>query len=114
MIVIVCGGRNFSDREHLFKTLDTLHEVHGFTLIVHGAARGADRLAGEWATARGIACEPVAVDWQTYGLAAGPTRNRVMLRRFKPELVVAFDGGTGTDHMMRIAEKAGVKVIQGK
>ena len=96
MRIIVCGGRDFSDREALFRVLDDLHTTHGFTLLVHGAARGADRLAGEWAEARGVTCKPMAADWQMHGLRAGPVRNREMLRTCKPEIVVAFPGGSGT------------------
>ena len=40
MRIIVCGGRDFSDREALFRVLDDLHSTHGFTLLVHGASRG--------------------------------------------------------------------------
>ena len=90
MRIIVCGGRDFSDREALFRVLDDLHSTHGFTLLVHGAARGAD--------------------WQMHGLRAGPVRNREMLRTCKPEIVVAFPGGSGTEHMIDISLKAGVRV----
>ena len=31
MRIIVCGGRDFSDREALFRVLDDLHSTHGFT-----------------------------------------------------------------------------------
>ena len=110
MRIIVCGGRDFSDRDALFRVLDDLHSTHGFTLLVHGAARGADRLAGEWAEARGVTCKPMAADWQMHGLRAGPVRNREMLRTCKPEIVVAFPGGNGTDHMIDISSKAGVRV----
>ena len=110
MRIIVCGGRDFSDREALFRVLDDLHSIHAFTLLVHGAARGADRLAGEWAEARGVTCKPMAADWQMHRLRAGPVRNREMLQTFKPEIVVAFPGGSGTEHMIEISRKAGVTV----
>jgi hypothetical protein len=35
-----------------------------------------------------------------------------MLTEGKPELVVAFPGGRGTAHMMRIAREAGVEVVE--
>lgn len=41
---------------------------------------------------------------------AGPMRNRQMLDE-KPDLVVAFAGGSGTRNMIDIARRAGVKVI---
>lgn len=48
----VIGSREFSNKERLFKILDT--NKHQIKLIVSGGARGADTLATEWATERGI------------------------------------------------------------
>ena len=42
MKVLVCGGRDYADRDHLNNTLDYLHQQHNFTLLIQGAARGAD------------------------------------------------------------------------
>ena len=52
MRVLITGGRSFDDRTLLFETLDRLHAIHEFTLLIHGDARGADRLGGEWARER--------------------------------------------------------------
>lgn len=54
MRILVTGGRNFSDREFLFATLDRLHAEKHIALIVHGDARGTAHLAGDWAESRGI------------------------------------------------------------
>ncbi len=110
MRLVVTGGRNFDNREFLFATLDG-HAEHHFTLLIHGDARGADRLAGEWARERGIEVLACPADWKRYGRGAGPKRNRQMLVE-NPDLVVAFPGGSGTSHMVIIAEEAGVKVIR--
>ncbi|UUV43238.1 DprA-like DNA processing chain A [Rhodobacter phage RcCWillis] len=112
MKIIVCGGRDFSNRAGMNDILDALHKHYGFTLLVHGAARGADRMAGEWADANGVPCEPFAADWQMHGPRAGLIRNKEMLRKFKPEIVIAFPGGNGTAHMVKIASEAGVLVHQ--
>lgn len=42
--------------------------------------------------------------------AAGPIRNQHMLDIGKPDVVLAFPGGRGTEDMIRRAEKAGVPV----
>ena len=57
-----------------------------------------------------MTCKPMAADWQMHGLRAGTVRNREMLRTCKPEIVVAFPGGSGTEHMIEISFKAGVRV----
>jgi hypothetical protein len=110
--VLVCGGRDFCDRDRLAATLDRLHQERGFALVIAGGARGADTLAEEWATARGIACDVYRADWVLLGRKAGPIRNSRMLTEGKPQVVVAFPGGRGTAHMTRIAREAGVEVVE--
>ena len=92
MRLLVTGGRSFSDRNSLFGTLGALHAEHHFTPLIHGDARGADRLVGEWVQERGIQVLACPVDWKRYGRGAGPIRNRRMLDE-KPDLAVAFTGG---------------------
>lgn len=109
MRVLVCGSRHFKDRELLFSTLDG---IQGITEIIHGAARGADTLAGEFATIRGISCHSEPALWNTYGRSAGPIRNREMLKR-GPDLVVGFlfPNSRGTKDMLGAAEAAGVETL---
>ena len=110
MRVLVTGGRDFSDRALLVKVLDTLHERHAFTLLIHGDARGADRLAGGWAEGRGVQVLACPADWAKHGRAAGPIRNGEMLRH-EPNLLVAFPGGKGTANMTELAKKAGLRTV---
>jgi len=110
MRVLVTGGRDFDERNMLAQTLDRLHEQHGFTLLIHGAAKGADRLAGEWAKSRGIEILACPADWRRYGRGAGMQRNKEMLEQ-SPDLLVAFPGGKGTENMVKIAKKAGLTVV---
>ena len=112
MKILVCGGRNYQDRTRVFATLDRIHEKAAITTIVHGAARGADTLAAEWAKYRHVQCEPYAADWKRDGKRAGYVRNRIMLNASKPDAVVAFPGGPGTAHMVREAQQAGYRVLR--
>jgi phosphoribosylformylglycinamidine (FGAM) synthase-like amidotransferase family enzyme len=110
MKVLVTGGRGFSNRTLLFASLDSLHADHAFTMIIHGGASGADRLAGEWAASRCIPVEVHPAGWQRYGRAAGPIRNQRMIDR-KPDMVVAFPGGRGTADMVRRVRQAGIELV---
>jgi hypothetical protein len=92
---LVCGGRDFADRDLAFGCLDRFHATHPIKCVIHGAARGADTLGAEWATARGVPVEPYPADWKRHGRAAGPIRNAAMLANGKPAVVVAFPGGQG-------------------
>lgn len=110
MRVLVTGGRDFDDIEMIISVLDALHAQHGFTVLIHGDANGADRLCGQWAENRSVAVQACPADWKRYGRGAGPVRNRQMSDE-RPELLVAFPGGKGTADMVRVAAKAGITVI---
>lgn len=109
MKVIVCGGRDFRDRALLNLILNSMD----ITTVIHGAARGADQMAGSWAEAKGIPTVVMPAEWGKYGRSAGPVRNMEMLK-CGPDLVVAFPGGKGTAHMVNAAKKAGVPVREVK
>lgn len=114
MRVLVCGGRDYTDRETLETELNfTTNPQHGgkwsFDLIC-GMARGADRLAYEWAQKHGITVLEFPAEWDKYGKRAGYLRNKQMLDEGKPDLVIAFPGGVGTANMIKLAEEAGVEV----
>lgn len=110
MKVLVCGGRDYTDSRYLFGYLDALHAVTPITDVIHGAARGADMLAHEWAYQRQVRMWPCPADWKALGKAAGPIRNKAMLDEHKPDLVVAFPGGRGTQNMVELAGRAGVRI----
>src|SRR6185312_1957552 len=119
MRVLVCGGRRYNDTDHIFNTLTRLDYERGpFTCIIHRAATGADTEGMLWAqmmsTAPGrkMTHAPFRAEWTKYGKGAGPIRNRRMLEEGKPELVIAFPGGEGTQNMIDQAHAAGIEVIE--
>jgi hypothetical protein len=111
MRVLVCGGRGFKDYEKLEQFMNMLHAQLNIDTVIHGVATGADTLAGKWAKNRTIRVEEYPADWANEGFAAGPRRNKRMLAEGKPDLVVAFPGGKGTAHMVKIAKQAKVRVV---
>jgi hypothetical protein len=86
MLVLVCGDRNWTNRICIEQRLAMLSKN---SVIIHGAARGADTIAGEIAKELGLAVRAFPADWDRHGRAAGPIRNRQMLDE-KPDLVIAF------------------------
>lgn len=109
MRVLVCGGRDYADRERVRTELDALKP----TVLIEGGARGADLLAAEWRWGGHIlTCQHLKfpADWNKHGKSAGAIRNRQMLDEGKPDIVLAFPGGPGTADMIRQAKKAGVEV----
>lgn len=111
--ILVCGGRDYQDEQKVFDTLDPYLDVYGGHLeIISGMARGADTFGHKYATLNELTNHKFPADWDKHGRAAGPIRNQQMLDEGKPDLVIAFGGGTGTAHMIRISRKVGVEVIE--
>lgn len=110
--VLVCGGRDYADKQRVYSTLNTIREQYGDFIVIHGAAKGADTLADEWAEEQKIVCERYPADWNKYGKRAGYIRNSQMLREGQPDLVIAFPGGNGTDMMVKLAIADNVMTIR--
>lgn len=122
MRAIVCGGRDLTDGNYVFRSLDTLRETMGLSHVIEGGQRGrhpmggridrgADYWAMRWAQARGLTFDTVKADWGKYGRSGGPLRNAKMLSEYEPECVIAFPGGNGTQDMADRAERARVPVV---
>ena len=108
MRILVCGHREFNDVPLLEGILDDLKP----TTIIEGEARGADTLSRLYGERRGIPVLRFPADWNKYGNAAGPIRNKQMLTEGKPDLVVAFlsKDSKGTKDMIKQAKDYGTKV----
>jgi hypothetical protein len=101
MRVLIYGSRTWTDPAPIKAFIDSLPED---AAIIHGAARGADSLAGELAQARGLVVYEFPADWKTHGRAAGPIRNRQMIEEGRPDMAVGFrmpGESSGTDNMTR-------------
>jgi hypothetical protein len=111
MTVLVCGGRDYNHWRRLHHVLDVLHHRFHFDKMITGGAPGADTLADDWATVRGVDHRTVKADWMKFGKGAGPLRNQQMLDEEHPDLCVVFPGANGTTDMRDRAQLAGVQVI---
>jgi hypothetical protein len=117
--VLVCGGRDYDDYDRIRKVLDEFCDEHNLAdneykmpnglVIIQGGARGADSLAFDWAAINWVPIEEHKANWAKYGRAAGAIRNKQMLDT-GIDVVIAFPGGRGTEHMKQIARKAGIEV----
>lgn len=111
MRVIVCGSRDWTDAEFVYRELDQIHKRLRITTVIEGNAFGVDRMAGYWARRNKIDNLKFRADWEKYGKAAGPIRNGQMIKDGKPDRVIAFPGGVGTSDMVRQAHAADIEVI---
>lgn len=87
-------------------------------LLLHGGARGADQAIDQAAQQLGWPVLSLPADWQRFGRAAGPIRNRLLLEQAlgkaealnSPDqlvsvLVMAFPGGAGTASLVQQARR---------
>lgn len=106
--IAVSGGREYANEEHVWEVLDNAHEIYGnFTLHV-GDAAGADEHARNWALFRNVDMRIYHAEWSKYGKAAGPIRNREMVKN--ADMLYAFPGGRGTNDCISAAIEAGIGV----
>lgn len=76
MKVLVCGSRDWFDRGPIERELRKLPPG---TIVVHGAARGVDTIAGDVAYDLGFTVRSYPADWNRWPKAAGPIRNSEMI-----------------------------------
>ena len=115
MRVLICGSRSWDDSDAVAIEIANLPND---AVVIHGAAPGADSLAGRWALFYGLVVYEYPADWAKYGRRAGPIRNQQMLDEGSPDEVIAFrkrGPSPGTDDMIRRARAEGlpVRVIEG-
>jgi len=106
--VLVAGSRTWDDGASIEQVLSSL--PRGST-VIHGAARGADQLAGTIAARLGFGVQEYPADWRGKGRAAGIIRNLQMLDTGPDKVIAFWDGkSTGTGHTIDEAQKRGIPV----
>jgi hypothetical protein len=121
--VLVCGGRDFTDKDFIEGVLHYILIKNGRDepphpdavkrlIIITGAARGVDTIAYTWAVGLGAQGKLYPAKWELHVRQAGPIQNVQMLEEGKPELVIAFPGGSRTANMVQNAKAAGIEVIE--
>lgn len=113
MRILVCGDRNWTCRDTIESVLSEY--LNDDLVVIHGACRGADLIAGDVAKSHGVRVMEFPADWKAHGLSAGPIRNGQMLTEGKPDLVIAFHenlrASKGTKNMLAQAKEAGVRCV---
>jgi hypothetical protein len=112
--IAVTGGRKYDNYTELSQSLDRainqLNPTEGTNInIIAGGAKGADALAERYAKERNYGLTVKPADWDQYDKAAGPIRNREMAEL--ADVGVAFEGGTGTQNMIKTMQEQGKPVL---
>lgn len=103
--ILVCGGRDYADRAHVWATMDAVALLYGgdIMLVTGACPTGADCFAEQWAKAREQIYVGFPAEWTKYGRPAGFKRNAEMAAVTNPVAVVAFRGNRGTLNMLGLA-----------
>ncbi len=111
--LIVAGGRDFNDPVLLDKELRrVIEELPGDLVvsIVSGMAKGADRLAYEWAKRNKCRVYERYADWRSEPRRGGFIRNSAMADESQG-LLAFWDGKSrGTEHMITVARNKNLYV----
>lgn len=97
-VKVIIAGTRYKDKENKipfddFKLVIDSVERSGFeiTEVVCGMAIGVDKLGEQWAIANNITVKEMPANWNAYGKAAGPIRNRQMAE-YADAAVIIWDG----------------------
>lgn len=113
--ILVTGSRDWEDVSRIFETLTAVMRYWKTTniILVHGGARGADTIAGQWASSQFLMEEVHFAEWDLYGKKAGFVRNAEMVKS-GADICVAFikDNSRGATMCAELAEKAGIPTLR--
>jgi len=102
MNVIVAGGRDFRNKEVLYKILNDFYTGNTIEQVVCGGARGADSLGACWAEDNFVEVKDFPANWDKFGKSAGYRRN-VDMANYADCLILFWDGKSkGSKHMLDI------------
>jgi hypothetical protein len=122
MRLLVCGGRKYGvDYQGneitlltwpLYDILQEYLDKNPDLTIIQGGARGADYWAKIWALHAGVPHLEFPAEWDKYGRGAGVIRNTRMIVEGRPDLILAFPGGSGTANMVSQGKKYNINTRQ--
>lgn len=107
----VTGGRDFFDKKYIFDKLDKVNKKRNITLLIEGGEKGVDTICKKWAIKNKIPVAEEKAEWDRLGIKAEMIRNKRMLKRYKPDLLLAFEGGKGTANCVEEARKLGASIL---
>lgn len=108
-VALFCGSRDWTDRDAIYEDVANLPLG---AVVIHGAQRGADQIAGELAAYRGLHVAGICWRPDRYGRSAGPFRNTALMA-LCPTIAFAYPlpQSKGTWDMVRKLKHANVPVF---
>ena len=112
--IIIAGTRTFEDYETVSGfCLDCLsaEKISLPVCVLSGNCRGADACGEKFAKEMGFQLELFPAEWNKYKRAAGPVRNRKMVKEADRVIYFWDKKSKGTRSLIDLAEKEGKKIF---
>jgi len=115
MKIVIFGTRKFNNYSILKQVVESTdsYKKGKITCVISGRAKGADTLGEQWAREKGIELILMPANWERYGRAAGPIRNKQMAE-IADAAIGFWDGNTihsGTYNMINTCKKLKVPLL---
>lgn len=104
MKIIIAGSRNFTNYQKLKRECNYfLLDKKNIEIVSGDHYKGADKLGVQYANEKGFNIVRFPAEWNKFGKAAGPKRNKEMAI-FADVLIAFWDGKSrGTQNMIQLA-----------
>lgn len=112
MRILITGSRDWDDANAIAFVMEGAVPLMARDVtVVHGDARGADRIAGAYAEQAGWKVEKHPANWNLYGKKAGFIRNKEMVD-LGADICLAFikNNSRGATMCAQLAREAGIPV----
>lgn len=109
--VAIAGTRSIKNLQLIIDKLDELRIAGNNNTIITGCANGADNAARNYAFVKNVKIQIHEADWEKYGRAAGPMRNKQMIKN--ASILICFWNliSPGTRNMITQATKKGIPIL---
>ncbi len=103
MKYIIAGSRDINDYDMFCRIMSQLALHEKATEVVCGMAPGVDLMGKRWAEFWRIPVKEFPADWNTYGKAAGPMRNKQMVDYADALVAIMHKDSKGTQNCINQA-----------
>lgn len=112
MRILICSGRFYADTKSVTRVLDAYASTQHMDVLIHGGHQILGGIVESWAREMDVHLIRYPANWARYGKYAELRRNLFMLQDSRPDVVLAFPGGEDTAECIKIAQQAGIKVVE--
>jgi hypothetical protein len=112
--LIVFGGRQYTDKAHVFATLDRIHAKKTINLVIENGDSGVAGFAWEWAVQRHVQTCTINANQERNAADLAEQQCSEMVLEGRPTGCVVFPGGKKTASMAKVAIERNLVIMEVK